>query len=764
MVRCERGREMARSRGSAMCRLGWIIGVLMLLVGWLPAAPAAAVRTQDVTFGTPVELFGQANDNAGAPTVTEGKFSVFSAAAAKVGSAFSAGKVYVSYDNGLTWTGPVTLTEPTPTTGDIFGTSLAIVGNTLAVGAEGTKVGALTGAGTTYIYHLDPASGAVTLQQTLTAPTPHARDGFGSALAFSSDATRLFVGALNNTLSGIPYVDYFTLSGGVYVFQSEVSGAASSDFGVAIATPANGSGVLVGAQFANSQAGQVSYVPVGQNGQFGVPVLFNLNPAPAPNAIMGSLVSLSKDGATAVVGGRADRTAYVMHSTDGGLTWTQQSTFGLPDNDFPSATSIVCDPTGGAITVLLGDTSADDGATPLTGAVVPFALTTNPPTAQNPLFAPDPATGDFFGQGVGVGPVDSNGTFNFTVGAIGPFPSTGKMYIYSGQAPIILPITLLPPTLPGGTPGTQYSQQITAIGGTGPYIFAKTAGLLPIGLHLDPNTGLISGTPITSGDSTFTITATDQSTGKTGSQQYTISIANEIVFLTQTLPSGNIAVNYSEVILLAGGSSAYDFTVSGNVPPGLTVLVGRNQSFGTRIEGTPTAQGTYTFTVTATDHDNQSLSKSQQYTVVIGPPAVTKIQATCYLPQSDIHQPPQQLPDPAMIKSGQVINCFATATYSDGSQKDVTATFPWTTSNPNVATVDVQGNVTVASGGTVTITSTAPPRGDGTIVTGQTTVTVMAGTAVGVAPVSAPQNRPAGTTSQPNTSPAPVPNPIPTGR
>ena len=65
-------------------------------------------------------------------------------------------------------------------------------------------------------------------------------------------------------------------------------------------------------------------------------------------------------------------------------------------------------------------------------------------------------------------------------------------------------ITLAPPTLPNGTVGVAYSQQITASGGTAPYTFTVTSGTLPAGVTLS-SSGLLSGTPTTPGSSTVSI-------------------------------------------------------------------------------------------------------------------------------------------------------------------------------------------------------------------------------------------------------------------
>jgi hypothetical protein len=70
------------------------------------------------------------------------------------------------------------------------------------------------------------------------------------------------------------------------------------------------------------------------------------------------------------------------------------------------------------------------------------------------------------------------------------------------------PITIAPPTVPNGTVGVPYSQQITVSGGTAPITFSVVSGILPVGLTLTAG-GLLSGTPTTAGPSTITIRATD---------------------------------------------------------------------------------------------------------------------------------------------------------------------------------------------------------------------------------------------------------------
>lgn len=86
-----------------------------------------------------------------------------------------------------------------------------------------------------------------------------------------------------------------------------------------------------------------------------------------------------------------------------------------------------------------------------------------------------------------------------------------------------------------------------------------------------------------------------------------------------TLPNGEVGTLYNQVITATGGTAPYTFAVtSGSLPTGLT-LTGAGV-----LAGTPTAPGTFNFTITATD-DNGCLG-SRAYAIVIaaaGCPVIT---------------------------------------------------------------------------------------------------------------------------------------------
>jgi len=147
-------------------------------------------------------------------------------------------------------------------------------------------------------------------------------------------------------------------------------------------------------------------------------------------------------------------------------------------------------------------------------------------------------------------------------------------------------ITVNPPTLPAGTQGTPYSQQLTATGGQAPFTFTVTTGTPPPGLNLTAG-GLLSGTPTTPGTFNFTVTATDANTC-TGTRNYALFIGNPTQVTIALSPSSrtllvgtsgnltaiiNITQSTDTIVTL---SSADPATVS--VPASVTILAGQTSA------------------------------------------------------------------------------------------------------------------------------------------------------------------------------------------
>ncbi len=188
----------------------------------------------------------------------------------------------------------------------------------------------------------------------------------------------------------------------------------------------------------------------------------------------------------------------------------------------------------------------------------------------------------------------NNGVYCFLVTATDTNGCSGSgNYCLTNICPTI---TISPASLPNGTVETSYSQTLTASGGTGPYTFTPAAGTaLPPWLALSTS-GLLSGTPTTPGMWTFGVSATTTN-GCTGTSNYTLTVNCPPIYLAPgSLSAGTVGGSYSQTLTASGGTGPYTFTVptSSTLPPWL------NLSLGGVLSGTPTAAGSWTFTVTAT--------------------------------------------------------------------------------------------------------------------------------------------------------------------
>jgi len=222
-----------------------------------------------------------------------------------------------------------------------------------------------------------------------------------------------------------------------------------------------------------------------------------------------------------------------------------------------------------------------------------------------------------FTSGTLAGTPTAEGDFTFVIQAKDRNGCIGtRQYVLVIKCPLI---NIHPTTLPEGTVGKSYHKMINANGGNNPYSFTVVDGVVPPGLTLF-SSGTFAGTPTTEGTFNFTVQAKD-SFGCTAQQDYTVMIKCPTITVKPfNLPSGTVNQPYNRTLNANGGNSPYTFVIeTGNLPNGLTL------SANGVISGTPTLQGSFTFTAMAVD--NFGCTGKRSYTIIITPIAVPNMVA-----------------------------------------------------------------------------------------------------------------------------------------
>jgi hypothetical protein len=165
---------------------------------------------------------------------------------------------------------------------------------------------------------------------------------------------------------------------------------------------------------------------------------------------------------------------------------------------------------------------------------------------------------------------------------------------------VATPLSVGTLTLPDGITGSPYLQTLTTSGGTGNVSWAIVSGALPPGLTLS-TAGVISGTPTTVNilGSTFTVQATDSgSPAQSAPRTLTLRIAAPLVITTASLPGAKYGVVYTQTLAASGGITPYVWSLASSSGP---LPIGLSLSPAGVLSGTPTAIGTFSFTVQVAD-------------------------------------------------------------------------------------------------------------------------------------------------------------------
>jgi len=215
---------------------------------------------------------------------------------------------------------------------------------------------------------------------------------------------------------------------------------------------------------------------------------------------------------------------------------------------------------------------------------------------------------------------------------VGDFNADGMQDLAIGNARTYLSIylrqccptiTVSPATLPNGGVGSEYPNNITASGGTGPYTFAVTTGSAPTGLTLNAE-GTWSGTASASGNFSFTVTATDSATGCTGTQGYTVTIVQGVsvaVSPASVAENGGTGMVYTFTRSDSTGAVTVNFAATGTADPNSDYSVSGATSF-TPGSGTGTVafnNGDLTKNVTVTPIADAAYEANETVIITISP-------------------------------------------------------------------------------------------------------------------------------------------------
>lgn len=367
---------------AAFLATGGVVAAGLIAVA---ATPANAAPAQQARLAA---ADGAESDLYGASVAVDGNTAVVGALGAAGAGGEDQGAVYVLVRNGTSWTQQAKLVASDGQAGDHFGTSVAISGSTVVIGAEAGD-GAAADEGAAYVF---VRTGTAWSQQAkVTASDGASFDAFGQSVALSGDSA--IVGAPSGNGA---YV--YVRSGTAWSQQAKLTAAGASGFGQSVAL--SGDTALVGALDPGA-----AHVFVRTGTTWASQAVLTATGG-APSDLFGLSVSLSGDSAAVGapaddgVDGDGDAQGAVYVFTRTGSTWSQQAK--LMASDASDGAFLGWSVALAGDTVLAGARGATIGANFEQGAAYLFGRTGTAWTQKNKLTASDGTEDDNFGVAVGL--------------------------------------------------------------------------------------------------------------------------------------------------------------------------------------------------------------------------------------------------------------------------------------------------------------------------------------------------------------------------
>jgi hypothetical protein len=535
------------------------------------------------------------------------------------------GAAYLFVQSGGTWSQQAELTASDGVAGDQFGSSVAMDGSTIVVGAPLHAIGSnqIPGQGAAYVF---VQSGGTWTQQTeLTASDGASWDFFGNSIAVNGST--VVVGAVYHKALGInepgPGAAYvFVANGGTWSQQAELTasdGFSDELFGASVGV--SGSTAIVGAtrQTVGMNVNQgAAYVFVQSGGTWSQQAELTAAEGTAYDSF-GASVAVSSN--TALVGAPLQGAAYVFVNTGG--TWSEQAQLTVPggtQNQFGTCVAV------SGSTAVVGANGQTVGSNVSQGAAYVFVQSGGTWSQQAELTASDGAQIDLFGMSVAVS--GSTVVVGSAGHKVGSNLAQGAAYVFGSPTTMFSPTSLSFGNQPINTTSTAKTVTLTNTGtatlGITSVSITQSASPFTISINtcgatLDAGkkcTVKVTFTPTTLSAVTGTLSFTDNSTG-----------SPQTVLLSGTgeAQANLTPVSYTFPKTKVGTASAtHNFTLKNNLPITLTGItystaapfavstttcgttLASKKSCTISITFSPTTTGKATGTLTIQDSANNS--------------------------------------------------------------------------------------------------------------------------------------------------------------
>lgn len=348
----------------------------------------------------------------------------------------------------------------------------------------------------------------------------------------STLAQRQEIGTLMHDVGAAVKMDYSAVGSGAWMIDAKT--ALVSTFGYANA---------IDAEDQNGNLDTSICAMVNTNLDAGFPVMFGIDDGDSGHAVVG-------DGY-----GYSQYTIY--HHLNLGWAGDSNAWYNLPTIDTSQTTFTTIDdctyniwPTGtgeiisGRVTDLTGNPMSGVSLTATRTGGGTYTATSNSRGIY--AFAKIPSSSTYTISASKSGFAFANQTASTGLSQDGTDTTGNKWGINFTPQDATVPVLTTTSPLPSATVGVFYSQTLVASGGTTPYTWSIAQGSLPEGLSLS-NVGVISGTPTSTGTSTFTV----QITGN--NSKYSTS---EFTLTTYAVFTGNLAAAVNQSSLSVTNSGA----------------------------------------------------------------------------------------------------------------------------------------------------------------------------------------------------------------